>query len=62
MQIITADIRNERAVIKALQGVDCVIHCAALIDTDLWPDEKAMKSVNVDGISHFYSRYKLLGL
>jgi nucleoside-diphosphate-sugar epimerase len=49
MLIITADIRNERAIVKALHGVDCVIHCAALIDTDLWPDEKAMQSVNVDG-------------
>ena len=49
MQIITADIRNERAVVRALEGVDCVIHCAALIDTDLWPDIKAMQSVNVEG-------------
>ncbi|CAG2180207.1 unnamed protein product, partial [Oppiella nova] len=49
MTIITADIRNERAVVKALEGVDCVIHCAALIDTSLWPDVKSMNSVNVDG-------------
>jgi hypothetical protein len=50
MTIITADIRNERAVVKALEGVDCVIHCAALIDTSLWPDVKSMNSVNVDGM------------
>ena len=52
MQIITADIRNERAVVKALDGVDCVIHCAALIDLDLWPDVKAMQSVNVEGMPY----------
>ena len=50
MQIITADIRNERAVIKAMEGTDCVIHCAALIDTNLYPDVKAMQSVNVEGM------------
>lgn len=49
MQIITADIRNERQVVRAMEGVCCVIHCAALIDTDLWPDVKAMQSVNVEG-------------
>ncbi|XP_054155511.1 3 beta-hydroxysteroid dehydrogenase/Delta 5--_4-isomerase-like [Oppia nitens] len=49
MTIITADIRNERAVVKALEGVDCVIHCAAVVDTGLWPDVKTMNSVNVDG-------------
>ncbi|CAG2107143.1 unnamed protein product [Medioppia subpectinata] len=49
MTIITADIRNERAVVRALEGVDCVIHCAALVDTSLWPDVKSMQNINVDG-------------
>ena len=57
MQIITADIRNERAVVRALEGVDCVIHCAALVDTHLWPDIKAMQSVNIEGIL-IYTIYK----
>lgn len=49
MQIITADIRNERQLMKAMEGVDVVIHCAALIDVDLFPNEKELHSVNVEG-------------
>lgn len=49
IKIITGDIRNERTVINALEGVNCVIHCAALISKDLFPDEKSLKSVNVEG-------------
>lgn len=51
MQIICGDIRNERVVVNALQGVECVIHCAALIDTTLWPQQKEMQNVNVEGIN-----------
>ncbi|KAI7688182.1 hypothetical protein SSS_01370 [Sarcoptes scabiei] len=46
MQIITADIRNEVQLLKALNGVDVIIHCAALIDVSLFPDESELQSIN----------------
>lgn len=52
MQITTADIRNERQLLNALKGVDVVIHCAALIDVGLHPNEKELQSVNVEGKHH----------
>ncbi|KPM03178.1 3 beta-hydroxysteroid dehydrogenase type 7-like protein [Sarcoptes scabiei] len=48
MQIITADIRNEVQLLKALNGVDVIIHCAALIDVSLFPDESELQSINVE--------------
>lgn len=49
MKNIVGDIRSEKQVIDALQGVDCVIHCAAVVDVSLWPDERQMQTVNIDG-------------
>lgn len=43
------DIRDTPVLLKALDGADCVIHCAAVIDTSLIPDTSTMFSVNVDG-------------
>lgn len=43
------DIRDTPALLEALDGADCVIHCAAIIDTRLIPDASEMFSVNVDG-------------
>jgi len=54
MKVIVGDITKEKTVLEAMEGVDVVIHCAALIDTEFYPDEKAMKRVNVDG-----KRYRL---
>lgn len=30
-------------------GVDCVIHCGALVDISLFPNEPALEAVNVEG-------------
>ena len=49
MKVITGDILNEKLVLDAMQSVDVVIHCAALTDISLDPDEKAMQRTNVDG-------------
>lgn len=52
MKVITGDISSERTVLDAMQGVDVVIHCAALCDVSLEPDEKAMHRTNVDGTAN----------
>jgi len=50
MKTLIGDIRNERIVLNALEDVNCVIHCAAIMNNSgLFQDEKMMKSVNVDG-------------
>lgn len=49
MQIITGDIRNEKQLTNAMNGVNVIIHCAALIDISLTPNETEMQSINVDG-------------
>lgn len=59
MQIITADIRNEVQLLKALNGVDVIIHCAALIDVSLFPDESELQSINVEGMDDRKSMYFL---
>jgi len=52
MKTLIGDIRNQRIVLNALEDVDCVIHCAAIMNNSgLFQDEKMMKSVNVDGKS-----------
>lgn len=49
MKVIVGDITKERTVLEAVDGVDVVIHCATLIDVDFFPDEAAMRRVNVEG-------------
>lgn len=49
MKVIVGDITKERTVLEAADGVDVIIHCAALVDTEFYPDEHAMKRVNVEG-------------
>lgn len=55
MKVIVGDITKERTVLEAMDGVDVVIHCAAVIDNDLYYDELAMKRVNVEGMSQIAS-------
>lgn len=35
--------------LKAFAGVDCVIHCASLVDVDIHPNTQALEDVNVAG-------------
>lgn len=56
MKVIVGDITAEQTVLEAMNGVDVVIHCAAIIDTSLYPDEVAMKRVNVEGKCALISR------
>ncbi|XP_042146588.1 3 beta-hydroxysteroid dehydrogenase/Delta 5--_4-isomerase type 3-like [Ixodes scapularis] len=49
MKETVASVCNAQAVNAAFEGVDCVIHCASLIDVDLFPDEELLEAVNVQG-------------
>lgn len=49
MKVVTGDIRNEKTVRDIMVGVDVVIHCAALVDVNMYPDEEGMKQTNVEG-------------
>lgn len=49
MKVVTGDIRNEKTVRDIMDGVDVVIHCAALVDTNMYQDEEGLKQTNVDG-------------
>ena len=51
VDFITGDIRDQNKLAKAMNGVDVVIHCAALVDIGLVPNEKELYSVNVEGMS-----------
>ncbi|CAG2068282.1 unnamed protein product, partial [Timema podura] len=43
------DVCDPRRVQQAFQGVDCVIHCAALVSYHFPPDLEQLSSVNVTG-------------
>ncbi|XP_028968164.1 3 beta-hydroxysteroid dehydrogenase/Delta 5--_4-isomerase type 1 [Galendromus occidentalis] len=49
MKEIRGDLANARDVAKACEGVDCVIHCGALVDISIFPDKCALEAVNVEG-------------
>lgn len=49
MKQICGSLTDAELVRDACVGVDCVIHCAALIDISLFPDEEALQAVNVTG-------------
>ncbi|KAM7310341.1 hypothetical protein ISCGN_007249 [Ixodes scapularis] len=49
MKETVASVCNAQAVNAAFEGVDCVIHCASLIDVDLFPDVELLEAVNVQG-------------
>ncbi|OQR69050.1 3 beta-hydroxysteroid dehydrogenase type 7-like [Tropilaelaps mercedesae] len=49
MKEIQGDLTNAKEVLDACEGVDCVIHCAALVDISLFPNEAALEAINVEG-------------
>ncbi len=53
MKSITGDIRDFREVLSAVDGVDVVIHTAALICIKLFPDIQALEDINVKGKSYY---------
>ena len=53
MKKIVGDINDARLTRDALEGVDVVVHCAALIDVRVKPNVKELQRVNVDGTASF---------
>jgi 3beta-hydroxy-delta5-steroid dehydrogenase / steroid delta-isomerase len=51
MKTIVGDIVDLEGVREAFCGVDCVIHCAALVSYNFPPDNEALDRVNVTGQS-----------
>jgi 3beta-hydroxy-delta5-steroid dehydrogenase / steroid delta-isomerase len=51
MKMIVGDIVEAGAVREAFRGVDCVIHCAAMVSYCFPPDNEALHRVNVTGQS-----------
>jgi 3beta-hydroxy-delta5-steroid dehydrogenase / steroid delta-isomerase len=49
VKVIVGDIVNLGEVREAFRGVDCVIHCAALVSYNFPPDYEALDRVNVTG-------------
>jgi nucleoside-diphosphate-sugar epimerase len=49
MKMIVGDIADLEAAREAFRGVDCVIHCAALVSYCFPPDDEALYRVNVTG-------------
>jgi len=49
MKHIVGNITNAKEVHEACEGIDCVIHCAALVDISLFPDGKKLEAVNTEG-------------
>ncbi len=46
---VCGDLRKPRDVIKATEGVDCVIHTAAMVSVGTCPDHSGMEEINVKG-------------
>jgi nucleoside-diphosphate-sugar epimerase len=49
MKAIVGDIVNMEGTREAFRGVDCVMHCAALVSYRFPPDHEALDRVNVTG-------------
>jgi nucleoside-diphosphate-sugar epimerase len=49
MKMIVGDIVNVEEAREAFRGVDCVIHCAAMVSYQFPPDQKTLDRVNVTG-------------
>jgi nucleoside-diphosphate-sugar epimerase len=49
MKAIVGDIVNKEGAREAFRGVDCVIHCAALVSYRFPPDDEALDRINVTG-------------
>lgn len=50
MKVYIGDVTHFEDVKKAVEGVDVVIHAAAVIDVSPQPDTETMNAVNVEGI------------
>ncbi|ELU09198.1 hypothetical protein CAPTEDRAFT_224391 [Capitella teleta] len=46
---VQCDICDCEAVMHALQGVTCVIHCAGVVSVSLFPDDLGLRKVNIEG-------------
>jgi hypothetical protein len=55
---IVGDIVNKEGSREAFRGVDCVIHCAALVSYRFPPDHEALDRVNFTG--HIIIRYGVI--
>jgi hypothetical protein len=49
MKVIVGDIVKMEEARKAFRGVDCVIHCAAMVSYQFPPDHESLDRVNVTG-------------
>ncbi|XP_074601084.1 3 beta-hydroxysteroid dehydrogenase/Delta 5--_4-isomerase [Brevipalpus obovatus] len=49
MKFIGGDIKDYRLLVRALEGIDCVIHCAAKVSYELDCNDGEIFTVNVDG-------------
>ena len=54
MKVIGGDIKDYKLLLKALEGIDCVIHCAAKVSYELNCDDAEIFAVNVDGKFNYY--------
>lgn len=55
MKTIVGDVRKLSDLLDAFQGVDCVIHAAAVVDITMFPDEKLLQETNVAGTRNVIS-------
>ncbi|RWS11786.1 3 beta-hydroxysteroid dehydrogenase type 7-like protein [Dinothrombium tinctorium] len=58
MKVIKGDIRNVQTVNDSVAGVDCIIHCAELMDRRVFANEAELKSVNVNGTENLLEAAK----
>lgn len=54
----TGSITNKNLVREACKGADAVLHIASLVDSTLFPNEKALQEVNVKGKVLFLRKKK----
>lgn len=62
MKAIVGDIVDKKGSRVAFRGVDCVIHCAALVSYRFPPDHEALDSVNVTGAQNVVSLCVEMGI
>ncbi|GFG32093.1 hypothetical protein Cfor_06863 [Coptotermes formosanus] len=62
MKVIVGDIVKMEEARKAFRGVDCVIHCAAMVSYQFPPDHESLDRVNVTGTRNVVSLCVEMGI
>ncbi|MDA0574908.1 NAD-dependent epimerase/dehydratase family protein [Burkholderia gladioli] len=58
-QVVTVDINDPDALLRAMDGIDCVVHLAGIPDEDSW---ERIRRMNIEGCYNVFEAARLAGV